>query len=108
MFNRTRMTIARFVLVIAVLPFLAADAFAQAKPNPAPCEAANPGPAGENLAHAMRVSARDIDASLPAQCVADWLTTALNSKGFEWSLMNCTKTANPKQAKNPENKDMPK
>jgi hypothetical protein len=81
----------RPLFAAAILTVCSANAIAQTKAAPAACDAVNPGPASANLARAMRTPVHDIDASLPAQCVADWLMTTLGSKSFMWSLKDCTK-----------------
>jgi hypothetical protein len=98
-------SILKILFIGWILAGFSASAFAQARQNFNSCNAAtNPGPQSMNLAEAMKIPAHDIDASLPVQCVADWLMSTLGTNSFSWSLADCQK---PVAGNAPDN-DAPK
>ncbi|MBS1842392.1 MAG: hypothetical protein JSS69_13575 [Acidobacteria bacterium] len=100
--SRSRQAIRKFGLAVLIAAGCAAGAYGQGKPNAAPCGAINPGPRSANLADAMKIPAREIDAALPEQCIADWLVATLGTNSFDWSLSDCEK---PAKEKAPANSD---
>jgi hypothetical protein len=77
-----------------------AGVFGQTKEHAPSCKAINPGPASADLARAMAIPARDIDSSLPSQCIADWLMATFGNYSFAWGLSNCEKSTNGKAQAN--------
>ena len=87
-------SILKILFVGWILAGLSASAFAQVRQASNLCNATNPGPQSASLAEAMKISAHDIDPSLPGQCVADWLMSTLGTNSFSWSLSDCPKLVN--------------
>jgi len=98
-------SILKILFVGWILAGFSASAFAQIRQASNLCNATNPGPQSASLAEAMKISAHDIDPSLPTQCVADWLMTVLGTNSFSWSLADCEKPVNGSA---PADNDAPK
>jgi len=100
MFGSVASLIFRIVLIYWIVMILSAGVFAQTKEHAPFCKAINPGPASAFLARAMAIPARDIDSSLPSQCIADWLMATFGNDSFAWSLSDCEKSTNSKAQAN--------
>ena len=92
MFRSPAGIIFRIIVTCWIVMILSVGVFGQTTGHEPACKAINPGPASADLARAMAIPARDIDSSLPSQCIADWLMATFGSYSFAWGLSNCEKS----------------